>query len=68
MNKLAVTMYIVHTLRDTHHILTVGVHSVRYINILYKVIETSFTLIRRRNSKKIEFYALERNDNYGTKN
>jgi len=41
---------------------------VRYINILYKVIETSFTLIRRRNSKKIEFYALERNDNYGTKN
>jgi len=27
------------------------------------VIQTSFTLFKRRNSKKIEFYALERNDN-----
>ena len=41
---------------------------VRYTNILYKVIETSFTLFKLHLEPTFRCYALERTYDYGTKN
>ena len=41
---------------------------VRYTNILYRVIETSFTLFKLHLKPKFRCNALERKDDYGTKN
>jgi hypothetical protein len=47
---------------------TVGANLVRYTNIIYKVIETSFTLFSLQFEPKTDCYALERLNDYGTEN
>jgi len=52
----------------TVHSQPVSIYWVRYTNILYRVIETSFTLFKLHLKPKFRCYALERINDYGTKN
>jgi hypothetical protein len=54
--------------RNTCLASNVGVPRVRYTNIIYRVIETSFTLFKLQTESIFSCYALERTNDYGTKN